>query len=69
MKQTNERDGELGPGATLVAESHDDTGMWKIIFADRVSTVPVSGAVMAAAAAAREEEEEGEGEDNQFFSL
>ena len=68
MKQTNERDGELGPGATLLAESHDDTGMWKIIFADRVSTVPVSGAVMAAAAAAREEEEE-EGEDNQFFSL
>ena len=68
MKQTNERDGELGPGAALVAESHDDTGMWKIIFADRVSTVPVSGAVMAAAAAAREEEGE-EGEDNQFFSL
>ena len=68
MKQTNERDGELGPGATLLAESHDDTGMWKIIFADRVSTVPVSGAVMAAAAAAREEEGE-EGEDNQFFSL
>ena len=64
MKQTNERDGELAPGATLVAESHDDTGMWKIIFADRVSTVPVSGTVMAAAAA-REEE----GEDNQFFSL